>query len=97
MTRGSASPRLAVNASRRTQASSASQAGLAFDGARRRRCQESDMNPTSLINLSPEALRERARHGMSACLAAGPVERVWGAVACFILLASAVLVMVGLR
>ena len=55
------------------------------------------MNPTSLINLSPEALRERARHGMSACPAAGPVERVWGAVACFILLASAGLVIVGLR
>jgi hypothetical protein len=54
------------------------------------------MNPTSLINLSPEVLRERARHGMSACPRRDRPNG-WGAVACFILLASAVLVIVGLR
>jgi hypothetical protein len=79
------------------KAPSASQAGLASTAPGAAAARNRAMNPTSLVNLSPEALREHARHGMSACPAAGPVERTWAAAACFVLLALAVLLIVGLR
>jgi hypothetical protein len=49
------------------------------------------MNPFALVHLSPDTLREHARHDATARPVAARVERKWAAAACLAAVAVAAL------
>ena len=55
------------------------------------------MNPTSLLNVSPEMLREHVRLGMPVGPMAAASDRVWAIGVCLALAAVAALLVVTLR
>ena len=55
------------------------------------------MNPTALVSLSADMLRERARHDIPARPVATSAERLWAGVACVVVMALGALLIVATR